>query len=202
MRSSSIPRNGEGSAIDSPIVSISHAANPLTLLNFAEKQRPYPALAGPRPRLRPIPSVGRASDPTPRCRRLWSSDEARAKDSPGVLAGADGWRPPARRGLPERIDPPPCVKFAPRPDQQWTGRRSGKVRTGPPSESPWKTTARSGLLRRNGNNTTAPGEARPLRALPNRLSASGEEPCLARKLRQMRHLCSLSRDGGPPILPG
>jgi hypothetical protein len=97
---------------------------------------------------------------------LWSSDEARAKDSPGVLAGVDGWRPPARRGLQERTDPPPGVTFLPRPDQQWTGRQSGKVRTGPPSESPWKTIARSGLLRRNGKTIKAPGEARPLRPLP------------------------------------
>lgn len=46
------------------------------------------------------------------------------------------------------------------------------------SEGVWKTTARGSLSRRNGKTHSAPGEARPPRSLPNRLSASGADPCL------------------------
>ena len=45
------------------------------------------------------------------------------------------------------------------------------------SEGVWKTAARGSLSRRNGNTTTAPGEARLSRALPNRFSRSGEQSC-------------------------
>ena len=49
---------------------------------------------------RGIPSVGRASDPTfLDVGGLWSSDEARAKESSGVLEGRDGSCPLARRAL-------------------------------------------------------------------------------------------------------
>ncbi|MBU1539283.1 MAG: hypothetical protein KKC29_02565 [Alphaproteobacteria bacterium] len=68
---------------------------------------------------------------------------------------------------------------AARRSQQCPRRRSGKARSKRRQpEGAWKTAARGGLLRRNGNNTTAPGEARPLRALPNRFSRSGEESCV------------------------
>ena len=33
---------------------------------------------------------------------LWSSDEARGKDTAGDLEDVDGWRPPARRALLDR----------------------------------------------------------------------------------------------------
>ena len=46
------------------------------------------------------------------------------------------------------------------------------------SEGVWKTAARGSLSRRNGNTTTAPGEARLSRALPNRFFRSGEQSCL------------------------
>ena len=43
------------------------------------------------------------------------------------------------------------------------------------SEGVWKTAARGSLSRRNGNTTTAPGEARLSRALPNRFFRSGAD---------------------------
>ena len=96
---------------------------------------------------------------------LWSSDEARGKDTSGVLAQVDGWPAPARRALPVRaaVSCPPRADGSNviggdpvRPEARAASRRArGKRLRG------------AGLLRRNGNNTTAPGEARPPRALPD-----------------------------------
>ena len=62
------PSRGEGiqDGHNPSIVSISRAANPLTPLVFEILQRHQPAIAGTARRLLAIPSVGRASDPTPR----------------------------------------------------------------------------------------------------------------------------------------
>ena len=67
-------------------------------------------------------------------------------------------------------------------------------------ESVWKTTARGDLSRRNGNKNKAPGEARPPRSLPDRLSASGAESCPIASpapLRGRAQTSPFSRHGRP-----
>ena len=95
---------------------------------------------------------------------LWSSDEARGKDTSGVLVEVDGWPAPARRALPVRtaVSCPPRVAGSNvsggdpvRPEARAASRRArGKRLRG------------AGLLRRNGKTIKAPGEARPPRTLP------------------------------------
>ena len=94
-----------------PIVSISRAANPLTLLAFQDKQRHQPSASGPMPDSWPSRRWGGRRIQRPDVGGLWSSDEARGMDTSGVLMEVDGWPPFARRALPVRaaVSCPPRV---------------------------------------------------------------------------------------------
>ena len=120
--------------------------------------------AGTRVRLLPSRRWGGRRIQRPDVGGLWSSDEARGKDTSGVLAEVDGWPAPARRALPVRaaVSCPPRADGSNviggdpvRPEARAASRRArGKRLRG------------AGLLRRNGQTIKAPGEARPPRALP------------------------------------
>ena len=94
-----------------PIVSIFRAANPLISRVFQKLQRHKPSAPGPVPDSCPSRRWGGRRIQRPDVGGLWSSDEARGKDTSGVLAQVDGWPAPARRALPVRaaVSCPPRV---------------------------------------------------------------------------------------------
>ena len=98
-----------------PIVSISPAANSLTSLAFQNKQRHQPSWPGPVSDSCPSRRWGGRRIQRPDVGGLWSSDEARGMDTPGVLAEVDGWPAPARRAPMERTAG--CAMSLPRPGQ-------------------------------------------------------------------------------------
>ena len=80
--------------------------------------------------LRAIPSAGRASDPTfLDDGGLWSSDEARAEESPGVLEGRDGSCPLARRAPSGRADGVAIATL--RPSRRGSREAVGAIRQRP-----------------------------------------------------------------------
>ena len=94
------------------IVSISRPANPLIPRPFPKNQRHQPSWPGPVSDSCPSRRWGGRRIQRPDVGGLWSSDEARGKDTPGVLAEVDGWPAPARRALPVRA----AVSCPPRAD--------------------------------------------------------------------------------------
>ena len=162
------PEIGEGNAVHPPIASTSRATNPLTPFTFQKLQRHQPSWLGPVPDSCPSRRWGGRRIQRLDVGGLWSSDEARGMETSGVLAGVDGWRPPARRALPARTaDGLSAVMSAARHRPQ--GRRRDPVR------SELRATTRmargkrlrgAGLLRRNGNNYPM-HRARPGRPAPS-----------------------------------
>ena len=100
------------SATNPPIASISRATNPLIPLAFQKLQRHKPSAPGPVSDSCPSRRWGGRRIQRPDVGGLWSSDEARGMDTPGVLAQVDGWPAPARRALPVRA----AVSCPPRAD--------------------------------------------------------------------------------------
>jgi hypothetical protein len=125
-----------------PIVSISPAANPLTPLAFQNKQRHEPSALDPVSDSWPSRRWGGRRIQRPDVGGLWSSDEARGTDTPGVLAGVDGWLLFARRALPARTAGA-CRHVRRASQSAMAAGRSGQVRTqGHYPEGAWKTAAR------------------------------------------------------------
>ena len=73
-----------------PIVRIFRFANPLTSLAFQKLQRHQPSWLGPVSDSCPSRRWGGRRIQRPDGGGLWSSDEARGMDTPGVLAEVDG----------------------------------------------------------------------------------------------------------------
>jgi hypothetical protein len=126
----------------------------------------------------PIPSVGRASDP----RSSMAAGCGRAMKPGGrVPRGSlrtlmDGVRLP-RRGLGERADPPSWRDVRPASGPAMV-RADDPVRPAgrPPAGGLVENAPRGAACFVETVNPQAPGEARPLRTLPNRFSRSGDEP--------------------------
>jgi hypothetical protein len=135
--------NGEETrtAHNPPIASISRADNPLIPMTFQDKQRHQPSALGPVSDSCPSRRWGGRRIQRPDVGGLWSSDEARGMDTPGVLMEVDGWPPFARRALPVRTADESHVRRA--PSAAMSAARSGQVRTqGHYPEGAWKTAAR------------------------------------------------------------
>jgi hypothetical protein len=162
------PRNGGRNATYPPIVSIFRIHNSLILLSFTKSQRHLRAIGSRRPRLLPIPSVGRASDPRSSmaagCGRAMKPGGRRPRGSSRrsmdglCLLAARCWMRAAGRIVatcPPRVGPGNGSGGDPaRPERQ--GRQP---------EGAWKTATRSGLLRRNGKQPKH--RARPGRSAPS-----------------------------------
>ena len=101
------------SADNPPIASISRADNPLIPMTFQDKQRHEPSALSPTPDSWPSRRWGGRRIQRPDVGGLWSSDEARGMDTPGVLMEVDGWPPFARRALPVRAADESHVRRAP-----------------------------------------------------------------------------------------
>ena len=195
MRSLPLPP-GEGSADDiSPPNSASHSLAAQGFARFPSQSAvppSHPAYTPPHP----VDGEGVGSTLLDGG-GLWSSDEARAEESPGGLEGGDGSRPPARRALLESgllTSPSRRSRRHVRPASS-PATAAAEIRLGPKRGPPTGGRVENGRAgrrsRRNGKNTSAPGEPRPPRSLPNRSAKR-------RTVVRVRHPPPLHGEGDAP----